>query len=476
MQTVLRILSDDECSRIHEETLNILYETGIRVDTTRGRRALQLAGAIVDGGNHIVRFPRDLVEECIKQAPKNFILGSRRQDKSISMNQRQCAVVMDGGAIYTYDAEAGVRRPVTKEDWYTATRLADGLDDIDVYWSAVEGCWDKSPGDTVAYWKAIFQNFSKHVQEATLNPEQSRWMLEVLRVIFGSREEFKRILPVSFILCPASPLIIEGEYTDAYLETLDWGIPVAIMTMPLYGLTSPASLISELVLANAETLAMLCLIQSVAPGTPFIYAAAPGLANMRSGRFGGGEVEHSLLGAAVTEIARMYNLPVEASVGGTDQHIPCIQAGYERALNYTLPVLKQPDLLVAPGLLGGATIFSPEQMMIDVEVIRRCKRLSMGIGSSTEKWLGEVIVTLGQGGNYLTHRSTRNAVRSGEVYDSRLGNHLPYEQWLNEGSPELIHQICQQVQELVATHRPLPLPENAERELEFLEKRARQAR
>jgi trimethylamine--corrinoid protein Co-methyltransferase len=473
MESLLRVLSDDECGRIHEETMKILFETGIRIDTAKGRRYLKQAGAEVDEGTHIVCIPRNLVEECLKLAPRDFSLGARRPDKSLPMNRGQCGVILDGGAIYTYDAEAGERRPATKDDWYLATRIGDCLDDIDVYWSVIEGCWGQSPGDTVAYWSAIFQNFSKHVQDATMTREQSRWMLEVLQVVFGSREEFKKTLPVSFVLCPASPLIIEASYTDAYLETLEWGIPAAVMTMPLFGLSGPASLVSELVLANCETISMLCLIQSAAPGTPFIYAAAPVIADMHSGRFGSGEVEHSLLGAAVTEIARFYQLPVEASVGGSDQHVPCIQAGYERALNYTLPILARPDLLVAPGLLGGSTIFSPEQLIMDVEVIQRCKRLSQGIGSGAEKWLGEVIATLGSGGNYLTHASTRKAVRSGEIYFSKLGLHGTYDQWVSSGSPDLLSEIRQNIRELLSIKQPLPLSESAERELEYLEKRAR---
>jgi trimethylamine--corrinoid protein Co-methyltransferase len=473
METVLNVLSAEECSRIHAETVKILFETGVRVDTEKGRQYLKQAGAIVDDGTHIVRLPFNLVEECIRQAPKEFSLGARRPNRSIPMNSGQCGVIMDGGAIYTYDAEVGERRPATLEDWYLATRLGDCLDDIDVYWSAVEGCWGHSAGDTVAYWTAIFKNFSKHVQDATMTAEQSRWMMEVLQIVFGSREEFQKTLPVSFVLCPASPLIIEADYTDAYLETLEWGIPAAVMTMPLYGLSGPASLISELVLSNCETIAMLCLIQSAAPGTPFIYAAAPVVADMHSGRFGSGEVEHSLLGAAVTEIARMYQLPVEASTGGSDQYMPCIQTGYERALNYTLPIMAHPDLLVAPGLLGGSTIFSQEQLVIDVEVIRRCKRLGQGIGSGAEKWLGEVITTLGAGGNYLTHRSTRTAVRSGEIYFSRLGLHGSYDQWLNSGSPNLLDDIRQSIKELLSKRQSLLLPENVERELTILERRAR---
>ena len=365
------------------------------------------------------------------------------------------------------------RRPATLDDWYLATRLGDCLDEIDVYWSVIEGCWGHTPGDIVAYWKAVFQNFSKHVQDATVTPEESRWMLEVFQVVFGGREGFKQTLPVSFIVCPASPLIIEGAYTDAYLETLGWGIPLAVMTMPLLGISGPATLISELVLANCETLAMLCLAESASPGTPFIYAAAPVIADMRSGRFGSGEVEHSLLGAAVTQIARMYQLPVEASVGGSDHYIPCLQAGYERALNYTLPILARPDLLVAPGLLGGSTIFSPEQLLIDVEVIQRCKRLSAGILSRPDSWLVEVIATVGQGGNYLAHKSTRQAVHSGEVYHSHLGLHGSYEQWVSSGSPGLLEEIHQDILDKLANHQPLSLPDDVERELVALERRAR---
>lgn len=472
MRTFVRVLSDEECSRIHEESLKILSETGVRIDTARGRDVLQRAGALVDEKTNIVRFPNRLVEECLKLAPKDFSLGSRRPEMAIPMNQEVCGIVMDGGAVYTYDTELGARRPATKEDWYLGTRLGDYLDEINVYWSPVEGCWGKSPSETVAYWRAIFKNFSKHVQESTANPEQSRWMLEVLQVVFGSREEFKKSPPVSFILCPASPLIIEAEYTDAYLETLEWGIPVAIMTMPLLGMTSPATLISELILTNCETLAMLCLVQAAAPGTPVIYAAVPVVANMRTGRFGGGEVEHALLGAAVTELARKYQLPVEASACGTDQSIPCIQSGYERALNFSLPILARPDLLVAPGLFGGSTIFSPEQLVIDAEVIRQCRRMSQGIASGAEKWLGEVISTLGTGGNYLAHGSTRRAIRAGELYFSQLGFHDTYEQWIKAGSPDLVRDTHQSIKELLVKHQPLPIPDAIERELERLEMRA----
>jgi trimethylamine:corrinoid methyltransferase-like protein len=50
METALQVLSDEECSRIHEETLKILGDTGVRIDTEKGRRYLKQAGAVIDEG------------------------------------------------------------------------------------------------------------------------------------------------------------------------------------------------------------------------------------------------------------------------------------------------------------------------------------------------------------------------------------------------------------------------------------------
>jgi trimethylamine--corrinoid protein Co-methyltransferase len=192
--------------------------------------------------------------------------------------------------------------------------------------------------DFVGYLRDVFRNFSKHVQDATSSLEQAPWLLEVLQVVFGDRETIRRQHPLSFLLCPQSPLIIEGPYTDAYLALLGWDIPVAVMPMPLMGATAPGNLISTTVLGNCEVLAMLCLIQAAAPGTPFIYAPALATMDPRSGRYSAGAIENGLLGAAAVEMARYYELPAEGTGGGTDHHVPGIQPGYERAMNAMLPL------------------------------------------------------------------------------------------------------------------------------------------
>jgi len=475
MRTSLQVLSEEERDQVHARSLKLLASTGLRVDTRRGRQIFESAGAQVDQESNRVRLPASLVEECLRRAPRQVTLGGRRPGWSLDASAHQCSLITDGGGIFTLEAESGRRRNATREDWLLATHLSDALDDFGCYWSAVSGIFGETPAETVEYWRMIFQNYSKHVQEATASPLETRWMLEVLQAVFGDRETVRRQRPLSFLLCPASPLVMEEQYTDAYLETLGWGIPLAVMTMPLLGMSGPGTLISNLVLANSETLAFLCLAQIADAGIPFLYSPVPAVANPRFGRFGSGEVEHSLFGAAVAEMGRYYHLPVEVSAGGSDLHVPGIQSGYERALNFILPVLSQPDLLVGPGLLGGSMIFSPEQLMIDLEIVRRCRRLSQGISTDEDKWLEDVIERVGPGGNFLAQKSTRQAYHSGEIYISAFGCHEPFELWQEGSRGGLLEEARDQIRQTLENYAPLPLGESVEQELDAVAERALQS-
>jgi trimethylamine:corrinoid methyltransferase-like protein len=214
MKASLRVLSDDERARIHERSLEILANTGMRVDTARGRRILERAGAQVDENARRVRFPRALVEESLAAAPRNFTLGARRPGYQIGMNDGDCVLLADGTATDFIDPVKGERRTGAFGDWLKATRLIDTIDEIGVHWPMVIGGeGNRTGGDLVNYWRHLFGNFSKHVQETLDNSDEVPWFLEVLQVIFGDRESIRRQHPVSYLLNPQSPLIMVGKQT-----------------------------------------------------------------------------------------------------------------------------------------------------------------------------------------------------------------------------------------------------------------------
>jgi trimethylamine--corrinoid protein Co-methyltransferase len=242
------------------------------------------------------------------------------------------------------------------------------------------------------------------------------------------------------------------------------------------GATAPGSLISTVILGNCDVLGMLCLIQAAAPGTPFIYAPTLATMDPRSGRYTAGAIENGLLGSAAIEMARYYGLPVEGTGGGTDHYVPGIQAGYERALGVILPVLSWPDILVGPGVLGGSMVLSLEQLLIDVEMYRMARRAYQGIATGEDKWLEDVIDSAGPGGHFLEERSTVTGIRGGEWYVSKFGLHDTYEAWEAAGKPALLDEVREMVNQLLATHEPLPLGEDVERELDRIQAKAREVK
>ena len=475
METYLRVLSGLDREMVHEKTIKILEETGIRVETELGRKYLKEAGALVDESTRIVRIPRKLLEDSIEAAPTKFSLGARRPDWDLEMNAGNCSLLIDGSGIEIIDHRTREKRPPTSSDWLDATRITDAMDEFGSYWGMVDQSdVEDSLPNSVQHWIQIFKNFSKHVQDATATAAESAWLLEILQAVFGDKETIKETNPYSFLVCPQSPLIIEAEHTDAYLAAIGYQIPIAVMPMPLMGGTGPGNMISMTILGNCEVLAMLCLVQAADPGTPFIYAPALAVMNPRTGLYSSGAIENALLSSAATEMGRHYGLPVLSGGGGTDTFAPGIQAGYERAMSSVVGTLSWPDLLVGPGLLGGSMILSLEQLMIDVEMFRMSRQVHRGLQTHQDAWLDEIIQKVGPGGHFLGEKSTRENMRSGEWLFPEIGVHGTEQAWKRAGGKDVLDEAREKVDQILKTHKPLPLDDDVQKELDSIHKKAQE--
>lgn len=473
MRSSLRVLSDDEQAEIHERSLRILSKTGVRVETQKGRACLAQYGATVSRNSDIVHFPRGLIEQSLQSVPKDVVLGARRPGRDFPLNRGACTLLMSGEGTHVLDRDTGQYRGATFNDWLEATQLADALDEIGVYWCMVTAT-DKRGGvaDYVVYIQTLLANFTKHLQDVINSAEQAPWLLEALQIVFGSKNEIRKKKPFSFVLCPQSPLIIDRQYTDAYLELAGWGMPVAVVPMPLMGATAPASLVSTLLLANCEILATLCLVQAAEPGAPLIYAPVSTLMDPRTGSVMSGAVERGLLSAASIEMARYYGLPAQTSGLGTSGFSPGIQSSYESALTALTPMLALPDILVGAGMLGSAMILSLEQMLIDVEIFRMCRQAGKGILAGDDQWMDELICEKGPGGHFLDHPSTVKALREGAWHMGELGAIDSFEAWRSSDSQGLREKAVEEIDRILKSHQPLPLSHEIEQEFRLMQKRA----
>ena len=473
METSFRVLSENEKATIHEQTLRILSKTGVRVATDKGRRLLKEAGAAVHKNNDLVTFPSNLVEASIQMVPKKFSLGARRPGWDLKMNNGDCTLLLSGEGTHVLDRQSGEIRNSTFQDWLDATRLADVLDDFGLYWKIVEATERGNEAvDYIDYLIHLFRNFSKHVQDSTHSIEMSQWLLEILQVLFGSKKEIQRKKPFSFVLCPQSPLMIDEKFTDAYLELRGWGIPAAIMPMPLMGATAPASLISTIIMANCEILATLCLVQASEPNTPVIYAPVSSLMDPRTGLVKSGCVEEGLICAASIEMARYYGLPAETSGFETGRYDLNVQSSYETALTAILPMLSFPDIILGAGLIGGAMVLSLEQMLVDTEIYKMCRRAHQGIASQKDKWMLDVIEQTEPGAHFIDHPTTLKAVRSDELYISRLEASGGLEERGDSRKTDIIATAGTKVDQILASYEPLALGAEVENELQKIKEKA----
>jgi trimethylamine--corrinoid protein Co-methyltransferase len=473
MRAVLEVLSADEQAQIHERTLKVLAEHGMRVDPDEGRRALAEAGADVDEATRMVRFPPALVEESLRLAPREFSLGGRREGWSFPLNAGEFTLLVDGGATTVLDRRTGERRVPTRTDWVEGTTIIDALDDVGLFWSLC-----KHPSDSrgmagyVDYLTDVFATFGKHVQESFGDPAVAPWFFEVLDIVFGGRDEVRRRHPFSFLILPVSPLIIEADYAGTWLALRGWDIPVAVMPMPLMGATAPGSRLGTVLTANCEVIGTLCLVQAAAPGTPFIYA--PVLASMdpRTGRYAAGAIEQGAMSMAGIAMARYYGLPVEASGSSSDAFEPGAQAAYEKAAMAVMVTLGAPDILVGPGLLGGCIMLSLEQLVIDVEIFRLARQGYAGVPVQDDLWLDDVLTRVGPGGAFIGESSTRQNMRRGEWLLGDFGNHDSFEAWQAAGGLSTVEVARARVDEILAAHTPHGLDDDVLGALNELGRRA----
>src|SRR5512140_2599409 len=120
----LSMLNDTEVEGMHQATLRLLAETGIRLNEPESRAVLADAGATLLEGR--VLLPPDLVEKCIALAGKRpSIRGRGGMTKTLGDGNLYFHNL--GGAPNIYDAATGARRRTTLQDVRDATRLLDAL-------------------------------------------------------------------------------------------------------------------------------------------------------------------------------------------------------------------------------------------------------------------------------------------------------------------------------------------------------------
>ena len=299
-----RPLSDADAARVHEAVLLLLADVGLsqaippmveRVTARGGRHT----------GDGRLTFPRDLVEDVIAGARRDFVLHGRTPGHEIEPSGVRVHVGSGGASPNILDLETGRYRESRARDLYDAARLVDTLDNIHLFSRplVVRDARDPAHLDVnTAY--ACLAGTAKHVCVSASAPENVAVIADMCAELAGGWERFEDRPFLTIMICHVVPPMRFAEDACQTIENaVSRGFPIQVISAGQGpGATSPATIAGSLAQAVAESLAGLVFARLVNPEARVVFAPKPLVADLRTGAMCGGGGEQAVLMAAAAQM------------------------------------------------------------------------------------------------------------------------------------------------------------------------------
>jgi len=451
----VRVLGDDDISRIHAATLEVLEGTGVSITAPEGREVLLAAGA-TEGPKTAIKIPPALVESALESAPSSVVLSNRLGEPACFLEGYTTSFGTGSDCPFILDRETGRKRPCTYADVAAGALVCDTLEHID-FVMPVGIISDRPTGVADAYAvEATMLNTVKPVVFTAHNRETFQVAVDLASAVVGGLEPLQQNPFICLYAEPTSPLRHMPEATEKLIHAARLRIPVIFTPCPIMGASAPATGAGILVQANAEVLSGLVLHQLVRPGAPFIYGGVMLSLDMSTAIAPYGAPELHKHCAALTDIAHYHNLPMFGTCGCSDAKRVDAQAGLEVGFSTLMATLNGQNLIHDIGFLESALITSFEMYLLADEAIGMAKHIAAGVPVSRDTLAVDAIGSVGPFGDYLMHQHTLDFFRS-EFYFPKLLDRRNYATWERLGSKTLDVRLKEEVDRILTAHRPEPV-------------------
>ena len=430
----IEILSDDQVEAIHQATLTVLRDVGIKFNSTKARKLFQQAGAKVDCSSQIVCFDPALVEQEIAKAPSNFTVKARTPEKSIVVGGQHINFATVGGPSFVSDFDKG-RRSGTLADLKNFFKVAS---ELQVFHSIGSNSFE--PLDLPARTRHL----DKYLAAITVHDRV--WMANMLGA-FRARDALEMLTIVHDInldelhqqpltignINVNSPRQVDEAMSDSLIEFAKFGQAVLVTPFTLLGAMAPTTMAGALVQQNAEALACIVLAQIVKPGAPVIYGSFASNVDLKTGSPAFGTPEYIRTTFASGQLARRYSLPYRSS-GSNASNIPDEQATYETCMSVWAATMAHSNLLLhGGGWLEGGLVASFEKLVIDAEILQILSQSFEPLVVNEDTLAVQAIADIPPGGHFFG--SSHTLERYTDIfYTPLLSDWRNYETWLDDGA------------------------------------------
>jgi len=466
----IKVLTRDEVREIHLTSLRVLQQAGAIFEDAGILKRLEEAGSDVDYGKQTAKIPEYLVKEVLRKAPSSFTLSGRNRKYDVHLGDGRAYARTCGGQPFLVDRN-GLYRDATKKDTANLTRLADGLNNIDIQEGVVDPQDVPHEVRDVHACSITFRNTEKPVFYQAGSPEAARAYIKMASVIAGDENQLKKRPTIAGRLTSHIPLGYTRELLLYALEFIKREIPIDVVTSHFVGATTPVTLAGTLVEINATLLAGVVMTQLLSPGTPVMCGAAGWSMDMKTTAIRSSPPEGALMVAALAQLAKFYSLPSGTYTAFTDSKLLDQQTGYEKAAISLLPLLAGINVHWGAGVVGSAIAASYEQLVIDNEILGMLKRMVEGISVNDDTLAVDLICRVGPRGNYLGEEHTVKYLLK-EHWMPRISEKRTLEGWRKAGAKDIAQKAWEVAEEILKSHYPEPLDEDVQKELDAIVKNA----
>ncbi|MGC6485396.1 MAG: trimethylamine methyltransferase family protein [Candidatus Puniceispirillales bacterium] len=430
----LKPLTEDHLEAIHQASMRIISEQGIKVLSASARAALRDQGCMVDDGEEIVRMDPAFVETMIAKAPSEFTLTPRNPDHALHIGGDVVHFGLVSGPPNAHDMING-RRPGNYDDFCKLIRLGQHFNCIHFMGNQAIATNDL-PANTRHLDSLIATITLSDKITSSMSIGSGRVMDAARMVAIGrgiSLDELRESPTAMTNINVNSPRVLDQEMSDAALMLASLGQAVIVTPFTLMGAMTPVTLPAALAQQNAEALFTIALIQSQHPGAPVIYGGFTSNVDMKSGAPAFGTPENTRANMAGGQLARHYNLPHRTSSCNASNVVDA-QAAYETQMALWGAVTGGANLIYhGAGWLEGGLVSSFEKVILDAEMLQMMIKLFDEPSFADEEFALEAMAEVGPGGHFFGCGHTLERYKDA-FYEPLLSDWQNNENWQADGS------------------------------------------
>lgn len=461
----MQMLSEDQMQDLHDTSIRILKELGIKVMGANVRALFAKAGARIDGEG-IVRIDETLVEAALASVPHQFTLTPRNPARRVVMGGDHLVFGLVAGPPNVHDRVNG-RRAGNLADYQNLIRLAHHFNCIHMIGNQVTAPQELPANNRhLDTYRANLTLSDLTFHCTAIGRGRAMDGIRMMAISRGvSLEEMARDPGVITIISVNSPRLLDDAMGDGLIAMAEHGQPVTITPFTLMGAMTPVSLPAALAQQNAEALFGVVLTQLVRPGAPVMYGAFTSNVDMRSGAPAFGTPENAKANVIAGQLARRYGLPYRTSNANASNAVD-LQAAYETSMATWGAVMGGANLIYhAAGWLEGGLTASLEKLILDVEILQNMVEFLRPIKWDADELGFDAIRDVPAGGHFFGAAHTM-ARYERAFYQPMLSDWRGYENWELAGAKEAGQRATDLWQQALAEYEEPPMDPAIREELD----------